>query len=304
MKSSKLSPAQTRTLAKLRFTRVYVSQEQHEAAKERGEILHFTTWHEWSYKPSSNTIELNKTWSGVGIQATIRCLEEKGHLDIVSDDGSTLVVRLTDGPTSTFKLRVRRGEAVHVYEYLAESEAELRANIVERYGNLPFEILEDEPEVKVDETTAPNAATVAKALGSKIAGELGAAEGSSERMQAERIIAAELEGLLGFVERCFGSSITSAGESVFEETIRADAGKLLRELAPVRVPMVGRDYNLVRHVLEGSAPWAIDYLHNRDLWAVRQELPSAVLAHRSSPYYTRLLSIAEERREAQEAATS
>lgn len=152
--------------------------------------------------------------------------------------------------------------------------------------------------------TAPNAATVAKALGSKIAGELGAAEGSSERMQAERIIAAELEGLLGFVERCFGSSITSAGESVFEETIRADAGKLLRELAPTRVPMIGRDYNLVRHVLEGSAPWAIDYLHNRDLWAVRQELPSAVLAHRSSPYYTRLLSIAEERREAQEAATS
>jgi len=152
--------------------------------------------------------------------------------------------------------------------------------------------------------TAPTAAVVAKALASKIAGELGATEGSSERMQAERIIAAELDGLLDFVERCFGSTITSAGESVFEETIRADAGKLLRELAPTRVPMIGRDYNLVRHVLEGSAPWAIDYLHNRDLWAVRQELPSAVLAHRSSPYYTRLLSIAEERREAQEAATS
>ncbi len=81
--------------------------------------------------------------------------------------------------------------------------------------------------------TAPTAGVAAAALGDRIAGELGAAEGSSERLQATRLIAAELSGLLLFVERAFGASIENAGtgENEYEATIRRDAGNLLTRIA-------------------------------------------------------------------------
>lgn len=157
-----------------------------------------------------------------------------------------------------------------------------------------------DPKTPEPSETAPSGEAAAAALADRIAGQLGAAEGSSERTQAARIIADELGDVLRFVETCYAASITKGGtdESIFEEVTRREAGKLLRKLAPVSVP--GRDLNTMVHVLEGSAPWAIAHLHNRDLWAERQKNPTADLLNAHGPLYRALVKLAEERRRVKE----